>query len=56
MFITFGGSQEYGTNIPDSDIDVLGCALNSRTDILGRIKFEQIVDNATDTTIYGSIN
>lgn len=53
LFVTFGGSHAYGTNIPDSDIDVRGCALNSRTDILGRTKFEQVIDNATDTTIYG---
>ena len=53
LFVTFGGSHAYGTNIPDSDIDVRGCALNSRTDILGRTKFEQVIDNTTDTTIYG---
>ena len=53
LFVTFGGSHAYGTNIPDSDIDMRGCALNSRTDILGRTKFEQVIDNTTDTTIYG---
>lgn len=52
IFATFGGSHAYGTNTPDSDIDVRGCALNSRTDILGRTNFEQVIDNATDTTIY----
>lgn len=52
IFATFGGSHAYGTNTPDSDIDVRGCALNSRTDILGRTNFEQVIDNPTDTTIY----
>ena len=52
LFVTFGGSHAYGTNTPESDIDVRGCALNSRTDILGRTNFEQVIDNATDTTIY----
>jgi hypothetical protein len=52
IFATFGGSHAYGTNVPDSDIDVRGCALNSSRDLLGRTNFEQVVDNQTDTTIY----
>lgn len=52
IFATFGGSHAYGTNTPDSDIDIRGCAFNSRTDILGRTNFEQVIDNPTDTTIY----
>lgn len=30
IFLTLGGSHAYGTNIETSDIDVRGCALNSR--------------------------
>lgn len=52
LFATFGGSHAYGTNTPDSDIDVRGCALNSRQDLLGRSTFEQVIENTTDTTIY----
>ena len=53
LFLTFGGSHAYGTNIEGSDIDIRGCALNSKSDILGLSNFEQTIDNATDTTIYG---
>ena len=52
VFAVFGGSYAYGTNTPDSDIDIRGCALNSRTDILGSSSFEQVMDTETDTTIY----
>lgn len=52
IFATFGGSHAYGTNVEGSDIDIRGIALNSPTDILGRSNFEQVIDNATDTTIF----
>ena len=52
IFLTLGGSHAYGTNIETSDVDVRGCALNSRSDILGLTSFEQVVNNETDTTIY----
>lgn len=52
MFLTLGGSYAYGTNVETSDVDVRGCALNSRTDLLGMSSFEQVVNNETDTTIY----
>ena len=52
LFATFGGSHAYGTNKPTSDVDIRGCALNSRRDLLGRSNFEQVIDNETDTTIY----
>ena len=52
LFITLGGSHAYGTNVETSDIDIRGCALNSRSDILGMSNFEQVLDNKTDTTIY----
>lgn len=53
IFLTLGGSYAYGTNVDTSDVDVRGCALNSRSDILGLSNFEQVVNNETDTTIYG---
>ena len=52
VFLTLGGSHAYGTNIETSDVDVRGCALNSPSDLLGLTNFEQVVDNATDTTVY----
>ena len=51
-FLCLGGSYAYGTNIESSDVDVRGCALNSRSDILGMTGFESLVDKGTDTTIY----
>ena len=53
MFLTLGGSYAYGTNIETSDVDIRGCAMNSKTDILGLSNFEQVVHTQTDTTIYG---
>ena len=52
ILLTVGGSHGYGTNIASSDIDIRGCALNSRTDILGMSHFEQVTNETTDTTIY----
>lgn len=52
MFVTFGGSHAYGTNIETSDVDIRGCAAASRTDLLGLSNFEQYINNITDTTIY----
>lgn len=52
VFLTLGGSYSYGTNIDTSDIDIRGCALNSCSDLLGLSNFEQVVNNATDTTVY----
>lgn len=53
IFLTLGGSHSYGTNIETSDVDIRGCALNSPSDILGMTNFEQVVNTATDTTVYG---
>jgi predicted nucleotidyltransferase len=50
--IGLGGSLAYGTNTPESDLDVRGIAINSATEILTNQNFEQVLDNATDTTIY----
>ena len=52
IFLTLGGSHAYGTNMETSDVDVRGCALNSRSDLLGLSAFEQVVNTETDTTIY----
>lgn len=52
ILLGLGGSHAYGTNVPGSDVDVRGIALNSKTDILGVTNFNQVVDEATDTTIY----
>lgn len=56
VLLGVGGSHAYGTETSDSDLDIRGIALNSRADILSLTpSFEQVVDEATDTTIY-SIN
>lgn len=52
LFLTLGGSHAYGTNIPTSDIDVRGVATLTKREILLGKGFEQVIDNATDTTIY----
>ena len=56
IMLGLGGSYAYGTNTPTSDIDIRGICLNSREDILaGTVSdehFEQVVNEATDTTIY----
>lgn len=52
IMIGLGGSHAYGTNIETSDLDVRGCTLNSKEEILTNQNFEQFVDERTDTTIY----
>lgn len=52
IFLTLGGSHAYGTNNENSDLDIRGCALNSKIHILTNENFEQFVNEATDTTIY----
>ena len=52
IFLTLGGSYAYGTNVETSDVDVRGCALNSKNDLLGLSSFEQVVNTETDTVVY----
>ncbi len=51
--LTLGGSRAYGTNLPDSDVDIRGVALNSSSQLFGLTPdFEQIVETNTDTVVY----
>lgn len=52
IFLTLGGSHAYGTSIATSDIDIRGCSLNSKSDLIGMSSFEQVIDIKTDTVIY----
>ena len=52
ILLGLGGSHAYGTNIEGSDVDLRGCALNSKEEILTNKNFEQFVNDETDTTIY----
>lgn len=53
VLLTFGGSYAYGTNTPESDIDLRGIALNSAREILLDRCFEQVIDTPSDTVVYG---
>lgn len=52
ILLGLGGSYAYGTNIETSDIDIRGIAANTKDEILLGTNFEQVIDKATDTTIY----
>lgn len=52
ILLTLGGSHAYGTDNENSDLDIRGCALNSKSQILTNENFEQFVNEDTDTTIY----
>lgn len=52
ILLGLGGSHSYGTNIETSDLDVRGIAVNSPEYILTGRDYEQVVNEATDTTIY----
>lgn len=53
ILLGLSGSYSYGTSNENSDVDVRGVALNSKSDLLGMTQFEQYVDDQTDTVIYG---
>ncbi len=52
ILLGLGGSHAYGTETDTSDLDIRGCAVNSREEILCSEDFEQVTDVPTDTTIY----
>lgn len=52
ILLTLGGSYAYGTNNEDSDLDIRGCMLNTKEEILLNDCYEQFTDTKTDTTIY----
>lgn len=52
ILLTLGGSYAYGTDHEGSDVDIRGCAVNDKTQILTSEDFGQVVDVPTDTTIY----
>lgn len=52
ILLTLGGSHAYGMEKETSDLDIRGIALNSKENILLGTDYEQVVDTATDTTIY----
>jgi len=52
IILGLGGSYAYGTNNENSDVDIRGVATHSPEDILTRKGFEQVTNEATDTTVY----
>ena len=52
ILLGLGGSHAYGTNTENSDLDIRGIATHNAEDILTRKGFEQVVNEATDTTVY----
>jgi predicted nucleotidyltransferase len=57
ILLTTGGSHSYGTNIDTaehtSDLDIRGIAIENLNEIIGLSNFEQFINEATDTTVYG---
>ena len=53
LLLGFGGSMAYGTDTPDSDIDVRGCYLNPLEEWIGlEPDSEQIVLEDSDTVVF----
>lgn len=53
ILLGLGGSHAYGTNTEKSDLDVRGCTLNSKEEILTNKNFDQFTNEETDTVVYG---
>lgn len=53
ILLTLGGSYAYGTNTETSDIDIRGIATEKASDLIGLTRFEQVVEENTDTVVYG---
>ena len=53
LFLVYGGSYAYGTNIETSDIDIRGVAMNRRSDFFGMTNFDCFIDKETDTSVFG---
>lgn len=52
ILLGLGGSHAYGTNVAESDVDIRGCALRTKEEVLLGSGFNQVVHEETDTTIY----
>lgn len=52
VLIGLGGSHAYGTETVTSDLDIRGCTLNTKEEILTNKNFEQFENKETDTVIY----
>ena len=52
IILTLGGSHAYGTDVATSDLDIRGCALDTKFEVLTGNKFKQVVEESTDTVIY----
>ena len=53
ILLTIGGSHAYGTNTETSDLDIRGVCTRMPREILVGKKMEQVINESTDTTIYG---
>lgn len=51
-YLTLSGSKAYGTDVPTSDTDIRGVALERPEEIYGSKVFEQVEERETDTVVY----
>lgn len=52
ILLGLGGSHAYGTNVPTSDLDIRGVAIEKPEELIGYQNFEQVINEKTDTTIF----